>query len=371
MKLMRLNKINSALKRYSSLILSSLFLFTKKDNLSNVLMYSVLSLLGYFLIKKNKNNIKTKDWKEFINNEINTRDDESNYSDDNLTELENDLNKNIKELKKIIKTDKNINELDEEYEQDEDDEESDNEMLGNFDNNQLRENRAIDKNLNAKVYPDNIDSLTRQYSRKKKDYLFRMKVNENNKNMPIFNLRSSDKIDFYWNFHLHNTDNTKINNLILCRDINQWMNNSSISNEDLENQCYPFYIIVRDRKTNNEIMIFEAYKIFVYSDENSNKNAFVVKGDNYKTVEEILNILVELGYIKDLLNNKEYESYNLSIHDSVILFLNNLLSHFLPYESKDNEVINIDLKQYNENKTTFEYFYHTNMMDNEMFNTNV
>ena len=121
----------------------------------------------------------------------------------------------------------------------------------------------------------------------------------------------------------------------------------------------------------NEIMIFEAYKIFVYTDENGNKQAFVMKGDNYKTVEEILSILIKLNYIKDLLNGKEYESYNLSIHDSVMLFLNNLLSHFLPYESQDGELINIDLKQFNENKVTFDYFYDNNLVDNEMFNTNI
>ena len=38
------------------------------------------------------------------------------------------------------------------------------------------------------------------------------------------------------------------------------MNNSSLSNEDLEDQCYPLYLILKDHKTNNEIMIFEAYR---------------------------------------------------------------------------------------------------------------
>ena len=360
MKLMRLQKMNS-IKEICSLILSSLFLFTKKENLSNILLYSIMSLLGYFLIKKDKNVVKTKDWKEFINNEINNKE---NNTEDNLSDIENDLNNNINELKmmkKILKkkyymmTMMNMKMKMNNY-------------WMKIDLQEIKTNKVIDKNNNEKVYPDNVNELLTQY---KRDFLFRMKVNENNKNMPIFNLRSSDKIDFFWNFHLHNTDNTKINNLILCRDINQWMNNSSISNEDLENQCYPFYIIIRDRKSNNEIMIFEAYKIFVYSDEELNKQAFIVKGDNYKTVEEILNILINLGYIKDLLNGKEYESYNLSGHNSVNLFLNNLLSHFLPYESQEGEIINIDLKQFNENKTTFDYFYHTNMIDNDMFNTNI
>ena len=106
-------------------------------------------------------------------------------------------------------------------------------------------------------------------------------------------------------------------------------------------------------------------------DENSNKQAFIIKGDNYKSSEEIINILIELGYIKDILNGKDYESYNLSTNNTVTSFLNNLLSHFLPYETNENEEIKIDLNQLNENKNTFEYFYHTNTLDNDMFNTNI
>ena len=371
MKLLKLQKINNALKKYSSIMVSSLLLMSKKENLSNIIFYSIMSLLGYFMIKKdNDENVEQKDWKEFLNSELKKNKDDDTVFNEDLEEIHSDINNNIKELKKMMKSDKKN--LDDIKEEDEDSEEEDDLLIDdNFDINKKKMNKIIDKNFNEKAYPNNIEDLSSEYNRKKKDYLFKLKVNDNNKNMPIFNLRSSDKIDFYWNFHLHNSDNSKINNLILCRDIHQWMNNSSISNEDLENQCYPFYIIIRDRKTNNEIMIFEAYKIFVYPDENGNKQAFITKGDNYKTIEEILNILIELGYIKDLLNNKEYESYNLSGHNSVILFLNNLLSHFLPYESTNGEVINIDLKQFNENKTTFDYFYHTNLMESELFNTNI
>ena len=212
--------------------------------------------------------------------------------------------------------------------------------------------------------------MNNEYTDRENHY-FELKVNDNNKNLPIFNLRSSDNIDFYWNFHLHNADNTKINNLIVCRDIHQWMNSSSISDEDLDNKCYPIYLIIKDHKTNNEIMIFEAYKLFVYMNETGNKQAFVSKGDNYKTVEEMLTILIEMDYIKDLLNEKDYESYNLTSHDSVCLFLNNILSHFLPSDSQNGEVINIDVKQYNENRETFDYFYHTSSSDSDMFNTNI
>ena len=351
MKLLKLKELNKSLKKYSALVLGALVLFMKKEKSSNMIVYLICSLLGYMLMKKEKDNIKMKDYNQFLN--------KKNQDNDFLNE-ENKYNE-----------ENDINEENDNYKNNETDNESDDEIENNENENENEKkmNKIINKNNKENNYPTNLNHLNKQYA--KKNINFKLKVNENNKNMPLFNLRSSDKIDFYWNFVLHDFDTKKINNLILCKDINQWMNNSSISDDDLSNQCFPFYIIIRDRKTNDEIMIFEIYKIFVYTDENSKKQAFIIKGDNYKTAEEIINILIELGYIKDLLNGKDYESYNLSAHETVTLFLDNLLSHFLPYESKNNETINIDLKEINENKNTFEYFYHTNMLDNEMFNTNI
>jgi len=369
MKLLKLNKINNIVQKYSSLILSSLLLLSKKEKASNIILYAIISIIGYLFMNKKKGDkdIISKDWKDFIQKQLNMNndleksktfenaDDDDNYYDSssdedesNVNDEENKENKenkenNIERIKEIIQKNKN----------------------------KKRVNKIVNKKLNEKAYPNNINELERDYDLSKKESVFKLKVNDNNKNTPIFNLRSSDNIDFYWNFHLHNADNNKINSLILCRDIHQWMNNSSLSNEDLEDQCYPLYLILKDHKTNNEIMIFEAYKIFVYPNENGNKHAFITKGDNYKSIEEILNILIECNYIQDLLNNKEYESYNLTTHDSVCLFLNNLLSHFLPYDVQEDELIKIDLEQYNENMNTFDYFYHTNTLDSEMFNTNI
>ena len=358
---MKLQKVNSVLKKYSTLIMTSLLLLTKKEKVPNSILYTIISIIGYLLLSKEDSNKKVKDWKEFLGKNVNNKiddfdndenedDDENNNNDESENDNDNDddddddlnIKTKISKIKEIIKN------------------ENDSKII----------NKIVDKDFEEKEYSDYISKINVNYH-DSRNCLFKLKVNENNKNIPIFNLRSSDKIDFYWNFHLHNTNNSKINSLILCRDIHQWMSNSSISNEDLENRCYPLYIIFRDHKSNNEIMVFEAYKIFVYSDENGNKQAFISKGDNYKTIEEILNILIQLGYIRDLLNEKEYESYNLTSHHSVILFLNNLLSHFLPYESTDGEIINIDLQQYNENKDTFDYFYHTNIMPDDLLNTNI
>ena len=362
MKLMKLQKINTVLKKYSTLIMTSLLLLTKKDKLPNILFYAIISLVGYFMMNKDNQEIsKLKDWKNFLG--INKNND--NQKNKNLKTDDDDENitTNINKINEILNS-KNNKDIDSESDNDD--------ILFDevLDKEEKVVNRRINKNSSEKEYSEYLGRMNVEYQNED-DCLFKLKVNENNKNTPIFNLRSSDKIDFYWNFHLHNASNSKINSLILCRDIHQWMSNSSISNEDLENRCYPLYIIIRDHKSENEIMIFEAYKIFVYTDENGIKQAFISKGDNFKTVEEVLGILNRLGYVKDLLNGKEYESYNLTAHHSVILFLTNLLSYFLPYESKNGEVISIDVKQYNENKNTFDYFYHTNIMDNDLFNSNI
>ena len=356
----KLSKLNNIFKKYSSLILSGILLLTKKDKASNIIL-CLITLIGFLVHTGNDKDdkSKSKDWKSFISRKLSGNNENSENSGNN-----NENNRN--------------NEDDEDNEDDNEDDNGEYNIYEDIIINKKKTekklekkiNNIVDKNLNDKAYPNKINKLIKEYD-DIDDHIFNLKINNNNKNIPIFNLRSSDNIDFYWNFHLHNADNSKINSLILCRDIHQWMNNSSLSDDDLEDQCYPVYFILKDHKTDNEIMIFEAYKIFVYPNENGNKHAFITKGDNYKTIEEILEILVEKKYINDLLNMKEYESYNLTSHDSVCLFLNNLLSHFLPYDSQDGEIIKIDLEQYNENKNTFDYFYHTNQMSNEMFNTNV
>ena len=329
----------------------------------------LISILGLFINNNSQsidNEKSTKSWKDFIDKKLNKIPDFiSEISDEDLESMDRENQENNEENNEETKETKETNE--------------NTSILDNIKSSikkihqkikEKRENKKVDKTLNIKPYVNKVQKMNNEYADRENHY-FELKVNDNNKNLPIFNLRSSDNIDFYWNFHLHNSDNTKINNLILCRDIHQWMNSSSLSDEDLDNKCYPIYLVIKDHKNNNEIMIFEAYKLFVYMNETGNKQAFVSRGDNYKTVEEILNILIEMDYIKDLLNGKDYESYDLTSHDSVCLFLNNILSHFLPSDSQNGEVINIDVKQYNENRETFDYFYHTFSCDNDMFNTNI
>ncbi len=397
-KSINLSKLNKYLRRHVPAILTTLFLISKKENPKTIAVTTIASLLGLLYMNNNKltsdnesvisddtfdsNNsldlnkiLRKKKNRNSSENDLN--DFLANNDDDTLLfNIEKELNENsyvdedkiknlMKKVNKIIPTDDNIG------------------ILTNLkhklnkklkdikEKNYKRFNNKVDKFNNESAYISDISKLNKEYFGSD-DNDFMLKINELNQNIPIFNLRSSKNIDFYFNFHLHNADNNKINNLIMCRDIHQWMSSSSLSNDDLENDVYPLYLILKDHKTENEIMIFEVYKIFVFVDENNNKKAFITKGNNFKASEEILKILVELDYVKDLLNGKQYEEYNLSNHHGVTKFLNNILSHFLASESQSGEVMSIDVKQYNENKNTFDYFYHTaNYDSSKLFTTSV
>lgn len=397
LKSIEVSKLNKKLTKYIPAILSALLLMTKKENPKVMAVTTIASLLGLLYMKKNNGNLL--DDNESINSDNSMNSDENlnlnnllrknknnsncskksyeNMNDEEiLFNAEKDLNntnfvsedkvKNIlKEVNRVEPNDYNLDSI---------------RYIKNGLNLKLKEikdknfkrfNKRVDKFNNDSAYNCDLKKLSKEYFDSDNGD-FHLKINELNKNLPLFNMRSSKNIDFYYNFHLHNADNNKINNLIMCRDIHQWMSSSSLSNDDLENTVYPLYLIMKDSKTDNEIMIFEVYKIFVFMDENENKKAFVTKGNNYKATEEVLNILTELDHIKDLLNGGDYQEYNLSNHDGVTSFLNNILSHFLPSDSQSGDVISIDVKQYNENKNTFDYFYHTANYDaTQLFSTGV
>tara|TARA_B100001175_G_C19444786_1_gene608174 strand:- start:9 stop:1229 length:1221 start_codon:yes stop_codon:yes gene_type:complete len=393
-KSIEVSKLNKYLKKYVPIILSSLLLMSKKESPKMIAATTIASLIGFLYMKNNKklNNNDSIDDNDSLNSDENInlnkllrknknsnlpQKDYKNMSDEEiLFNAEKELNnssflpedkiKNI--IKEVNRVDANEDNLDSiKYIKN-----GLNLKLKEIkDKNFKRNNKRVDKFNNESAYNCDVKKLNKEYFDSDNSD-FHLKINELNKNIPLFNMRSSKNIDFYYNFHLHNADNNKINNLIMCRDIHQWMSSSSLSNDDLDNTVYPVYLIMKDHKTDYEIMIFEVYKIFVFIDENDNKKAFVSKGNNYKATEEVLQILVELDHVKDLLNGKDYEEYNLSNHDGVTLFLNNILSHFLASESQSGDVISIDVKQYNENKNTFDYFYHTANYDaGNLFTTSI
>lgn len=395
-KSIEVSKLNKYLKKYVPIILSSLLLMNKKESPKMIAATTIATLLGFMYMKKKNVNIF---------NDIDSIDDNVSFdSDENITlnkllrknkdnTPEKDSYKNMSDNEVLFNAEKELNSdnfLNEEKIKNITKEinrvninEENSELIKSIKNNlelklkeikdksYKRNNKRVDKFNYDSAYNCDVKKLNKEYFDSDNGD-FMLKINELNKNLPLFNMRSNKNIDFYYNFHLHNADNNKINNLIMCRDIHQWMSSSSLSNDDLDNTVYPLYLIMKDHKSDNEVMIFEVYKIFVFMDENDNKKAFVTKGNNYKATQEIIKILVELDNIKDLLNGKDYDEYNLSNHDGVTLFLNNILSHFLPSESQSGDVISIDVKQYNENKNTFDYFYHTANYDaDKLFTTSI
>jgi hypothetical protein len=185
---------------------------------------------------------------------------------------------------------------------------------------------------------------------------------------PIFNLRTHKDLDFYYNFLIHNFSPSKINNLIMCKDIHQWMTTSSLSSDDLNDDLVPIYFI---KKSNGFTDVFEYLKIFIYTDKDGIKIAFIQKGADYFLVKNDIDKLIEKNLIKDLLFDKHYINYNLSSHCGVSDFLTRFLSLVLISDTFIGDEIKLDIEYYNENHKTFDYFFNTLNCDIGVFNTTI
>jgi len=233
-------------------------------------------------------------------------------------------------------------------------------------------NKKIEHENNKKKYkskdPYNNDKnlLNEEYKNNFKNHNFIVNVNNNICSTPLFNMRTIEDLGYYFNFIIHNFDTTKINNLIMCKDIHKWMSNSSLSDEDIEDNCFPIYFI---KKIGDSIEVFEYLKLFVNTNKNNVKIAFIQKGIDYLIIENDINELIEKELIKDLLNDKQYNNYNLSTNDDVQIFLENLLSLVLVPEKLVGDKLILDIENYVENKKTFEYYFNTINADLSMFNT--
>lgn len=292
--------------------------------------------------------------KSSINNDIN-KEEECNYSKDDL--------ENIVEEKKEESTDK--------------ENKTNNKPKLNI-KESIKKNKE-DYNLN-KTYTDytenpyqtDIRNIQDKYVSKEQDYNFELKINQSLCSTPIFNLRTIGGLNFYWNFIIHNFDNKKLNNLIMCRDIHKWMDNSTLSNDDLEDDFCPVYYITKNNNTkNSEVITFEYLKIFIHSDKDGVKNAFIQKGLDYFKIEKYINELIDNEIIKDLLCDSNYFNYNLSTHDGVTKFLDGLLSLILPPESTIGDKMTLDIKYNYENKNAYEFMYNTLNIDSNTFNTTI
>ena len=241
----------------------------------------------------------------------------------------------------------------------------------------IKKNKDYSLNHNYTDYTENpyqtdIKNLHNKYISKEQDYNFELKVNQSLCSTPIFNLRTIKSLNFYWNFVIHNFDNKKLNNLIMCRDIHKWMDNSTLSNDDLEDDFCPIYYITKNNNSANaEIITFEYLKVFIHTDKDGTKNAFIQKGLDYSKIEKYINELIDNEIIKDLLSDSNYFNYNLSTHDGVTQFLDGLLSLILPPESTIGDTMILDVKHNCENKTAYEFMYNTLNIDSNTFNTTI
>ncbi len=240
-------------------------------------------------------------------------------------------------------------------------------------NVQVFKNRKVshieDRNTdfeNKNPYKNNMNYLEECYKNSPGDYTIPVKIQQSSCSIPLFNLRHIPGLDFNFNFIIHNFDQQQINNLIMCKDIHKWMNTSTISSSDIQDEYYPVYFV---KKQNGVIGIFEIYKLFIHTNEQGLKVGFVQMGNDLFDIKEYIDTLIEKKYIQDLLHGQKFFNYNLSEHDDAIDFLEKFLSLVLPPENLIGETIELDLEIHSENKKTVSYLYDTLNSDTVNFNT--
>lgn len=217
-------------------------------------------------------------------------------------------------------------------------------------------------------YANEVDDLESDYKVPPPNHDFEINVNPTICSMPIFNLRTHKDINFHYNFILHNFDPKKVNDLIMCKDIHKFMSTSSLTSDDIPDELAPVYFIKKQNKVTD---VFEYLKVFIYTDDDNNKIGFVQKGNDYLYVRRDINNLIEKGLIGDLLSDKHYINYNLSVNDGVTQFLEKLLSLVLIPELLIGDNVKLDIENYYENKKAFEYHYNVLNNNSNMFKTTI
>jgi len=217
-------------------------------------------------------------------------------------------------------------------------------------------------------YKNSVNLNERNYKVRPYEYDFNININESTCSMPIFHMRTHSDINFYYNFILHNFNPKKINDLIMCKDIHKFMSTSSLSSDDIPDELAPIYFIKKDSCGTE---VYEYLKIFIYTDEDNNKIGFVQKGNDYIYVKNDIDLLISINLIDDLLMNKHYINYNLSVNDGVSEFLEKLLSLVLIPELLIGTDLKLDIENYYENVRAFEYNYNTLNSSSNMFRTSI
>jgi hypothetical protein len=221
--------------------------------------------------------------------------------------------------------------------------------------------------LASNPYPTSIGEINTDYIKDPNNHLFELRITPSILTTPIFNLKNIDDVPFFWNFRISNLSNKSITNLIMLKDVSNWVESSTISNEDLQDGMYPIYITIKKDK---DVATFEYLKIFINTD-NSVKSAFIQKGLDYIKTEIYINELLSKDLMKDLLKGKAFQSYNLSKNSGVLDFLESILSLILLPSSLIGKVVTLDIKHYVENKETFATMFGDSTFDFNCLNTSI
>jgi len=349
-------------------------------NTDSIIIITVLLLILYLhsntkILKNVKNKFINKDnIKKDVNNDHNVNHDnyeKNNENNDNHTDNHNDNIKNNESfdlLNEIQNLEKNILEIKVNKENIENIENINPSLKKNINENIVsKKSKLLRDNLEYTPYSNNRREIKKNYTEKPENYDFLVNVNSSVCSIPIFNLRTYKEIDFYFNFIIHNYNSKKIHNLILCKDIHKWMNDSSLSDQDISNELVPVYLSL---KNNDKVDVYEYLKVFIHNGEDG-KIAFVQKGNDYLIIEKYINELIDKEIIDDLLDGKLYTSYNLYSNDGVNDFLNKFLSLVLISENSIGDDVKLDIEHYYENKSSYEYFFNTVNADSSVFNTTI
>jgi hypothetical protein len=227
-------------------------------------------------------------------------------------------------------------------------------------------NKNLCNQYNKKL--DKKDFIQEEYVKAPKKNNFILNIDNTNASIPLFNLRTFDNLGFYYNFIFENFDSEKINNLVMCRDINKWMSKPALTNNDLEDDYIPIFFI---KKQNNKVNVYEYLRLFIKTDKSNVKIAFVEKGNDYEKIGEFIKKILDKDLIKDLLKGNTYNLYNLSTIDGVNDFLDRLLSYVLPPENLIGNKMILDIEYYNENKKTYNYFFNNDNCEMSIFNSSL
>jgi len=221
------------------------------------------------------------------------------------------------------------------------------------------------KDMKNNPYPNKIEHLKKKYNNLDENNEYTFKINESTCTLPFFHLRKYNDCSFFYNFRIADFGPDKISNLIMCRDIYKWMSTSSLSYDDLPDNYYPIYMIL---KVDHVISIYEYLKFFVRTKENGSRIAFVQKGNHYLEIQKYIAELIERDVIMDLLGGIEYITYKLDSSENVSTFLDRLISILTVSEKSIGTDITIDYEIIHENKRAFKYFF--NSMSNHEVSLN-